>query len=66
MLMDIDMSELAVELWSFFCEYTNGLDVIARNRNVLLAVEAYCREESLLLYNLPCCERQQQQLGLRT
>jgi hypothetical protein len=65
MLMDIDMSELAVELWSFFCEYTNSLDVIARNRNVLLAVKADCREESLLPHDFPGCEQQRQQLGLR-
>jgi hypothetical protein len=64
MLMDIDVSELAVELWSFLCKYTNGLDVIARNRNVLLAVKAYYREESLLLHDFPGCKRQRQQLGL--
>jgi hypothetical protein len=56
-LMDIDVSQLHIKLYSLFLEYMNNLQIIADDNKILLRIKLNRSEESSLLNNLSRYDR---------
>ena len=52
MPVDIDVPQLRIQLEGLFCEYSDRLEVVAANLDLLLRIESNGGEESTPPYNL--------------
>jgi hypothetical protein len=56
-LVDVDVSQLRIKLHSLFLEYTNNLQIVAGDNEVLLRIKLNRSEESPPSNDLSRCDR---------